>query len=612
MKPLVSSILLLSLTSISFAQAPKISDQIVVTASTLPETVESTPAAVTVITKKDIEERAARDVADVLREVPGLTISRGGSPGKATSLFMRGAASTQTLVLWNGIEINNPYFAGYDWGRVSTAGVEQVEVVRGPFSSLYGSEAMAGVVNVLTTPRTSGLRAEVQSGSHGLRNALVQGAYVGSTLQLSAAIEHRQDDGFNPNDDFRQNSGNLFAKWAPSHAFSVGFAARHTSYDLGIPFNAVGQTLVPSPERRQNGNERQIALPIQQSLGRFSYELTLSESRREDIFRDPLAGGFTNSATDSTTRRARVLTRTTSPIGTIVLGGEGERATVDDSSNFGVNLEHNHRSSQSLFVEDRWSHETGHASRIELSAGARYDHFSTFGSQTSPRFALAFIEGGNKWRIAYGQGFRAPSVGELYFPFSGNPNLQAEQSRSVELGYDVSIGSGGLFSVTLFRSRFRDLIAFDNQTFSFANIGRVRSDGLEVGAEERIGRSLNVAVSYTYLRKNEDETTGERLLRRPKHGGSVAFGWNAGAIDTNLAVTRTGTRFDILAVAPYSRAVNAAYTTIDANLQYRAGRFTPFIKAENLANARYEEVLGYQSPLRRMILGLRFAIGGVR
>ena len=97
--------------------------------------------------------RGARDVADVLREVPGLVLARSGSPGKATSLFTRGAASTQTLVMWNGIVLNNPYFSGYDWGRFSTAGVEQIEVVRGPFSALYGSEAMAGVVNVLTTPR---------------------------------------------------------------------------------------------------------------------------------------------------------------------------------------------------------------------------------------------------------------------------------------------------------------------------------------------------------------------------------------------------------------------------------------------------------------------------
>src|SRR5689334_111449 len=218
-------------------QPVTINDTVVVTASSLPETLQATPAAVTVITRKDIDERAARDVADVLREVPGLVLARSGSPGKATSLFTRGAASTQTLVLWNGIEINNPYFSGYDWGRFSTAGVEQVEVVRGPFSALYGSDAVAGVVNVVTVPAATGLRAEVQSGGHGLRNGVVDGSWATGANHISAALEHRTDDGFAPNDDFRQNSGSAVWRWAPSKTFSLGIAARATSYDLGIPFN---------------------------------------------------------------------------------------------------------------------------------------------------------------------------------------------------------------------------------------------------------------------------------------------------------------------------------------------------------------------------------------
>src|SRR5882757_4636087 len=114
MKSILVFILTLTAISVFGQAAPSASGEIVVTASAMPETVESTPAAVTVITQKEIEQHAARDLADVLREVPGLTISRTGSPGKATSLFTRGANSTHTLVLWNGIEINNPYFAGYD------------------------------------------------------------------------------------------------------------------------------------------------------------------------------------------------------------------------------------------------------------------------------------------------------------------------------------------------------------------------------------------------------------------------------------------------------------------------------------------------------------------
>ncbi len=611
MKPFVSSILALFTAIALFAQTPRVSDQMIVTASDMLETIESTPASVTVITKKEIDQQAARDVADVLRQVPGLTISRSGSPGKATSLFTRGGASTQTLVMWNGIAINNPYFAGYDWGRFSTAGVSQVEVVRGPFSALYGSEAMSGVVNILTAQRSSGLQAEVEGGGRGLRNVRVGGAYAGTTIQLSGAIERRLDDGFDPNDDFRQNSGDFLARWTPAPALSIGIAARHTSYDLGIPFSldTAGGALVPSPQRRQNGSERQIALPLQSALGRTSLELTLSENRRKDDFRDPQDSfGFTDSSTASTSRRARFVSRTPTAAGTIIAGGETERSVVDDRSNFGVSLQRNHRTARSLFVEDRWSAPAGSASRIELSAGARYDDFTTFGGQTSPRLAIAWIRRGGKLRLAYGEGFRAPSVGELYFPFSGNANLHAEHSRNLEAGYDAPLGSNGLLSLTLFRSRFRDLINFDNQTYAFANIGRVRSDGLELGAEEHFGSAFDIGLSYTFLHRDEDEATGERLARRPKHSGSISFGWRSGQADTTLALVRSGARLDILPIGPYSIVPNAAYTTIDTNVQYHAGRFVPFVKVENLANARYEEVLGYRSPGRRLIVGLRFGI----
>lgn len=611
MKLFSASTIILLIAGAAFAQTPRVSDQIVVTASAIPETVESTPASVTVITREQIDQQAARDVADVLREVPGLTVSRSGSAGKVTSLFTRGGNSTQTLVLWNGIEINNPYFSGYDWGRFSTAGVSRVEVVRGPFSSLYGSEAMTGVVNILTTPSKSGVQAEVDGGGRGLRNGRVAAAYAGPALQINGAVERREDNGFNPNDDFRQTSASLLARWTPSTALSAGLAVRHTSYDLGIPFNvnAAGDALVASPLRRQNGNERQIAIPLQSTLGRTSVELTLSESRRHDLFRDPEDPfGFTDANTASTSRRARLASTTPTVAGTIVAGGEAERAVVDDSSSFGVNLQRNRRSARSFFVEDRWGTPIGHASRIELSAGARYDDFATFGGQTSPRLAIAWIGSFGKIRAAYGQGFRAPSVGELYYPFAGNRKLHPEQSRNVEAGYDVPVGSNGLLSLTLFRSRFRDLIVFDNESFSFQNIGRALSDGVELGAEEHIGARFDLGLSYTFLRRDNDETTGERLPRRPKHSGSISFGWHAGRTDTNVVLVRSGARLDILPVAPYAIVSNRAYTTLDANVQFRAGRFTPFVKVENLTNARYDEVLGYRSPARRLIAGLRFGM----
>ncbi|HEX8152082.1 MAG TPA: TonB-dependent receptor plug domain-containing protein, partial [Thermoanaerobaculia bacterium] len=265
------------------------SDEIVVTASALPESVETTPAAATVITREEIEQRQARDVADVLREVPGVVISRTGSQGHAASMFIRGGSSKQALVLWNGIEINNAYFSAYNLGQLSTAGVEKVEVVRGPYSALYGSDAVSGVVNVLTTPARNGATIDVEAGEHGLLNAALSGALAGSRWNAHGAIERRQDDGFAANDDFRSLSILGGATFEPFDGASVGVLARVSDYDLGIPFNVNGTftNFVPTLRRREDGRERHLAIPLRYESGSMAYEVRLSEHHRDDHFEDP-------------------------------------------------------------------------------------------------------------------------------------------------------------------------------------------------------------------------------------------------------------------------------------------------------------------------------------
>jgi vitamin B12 transporter len=599
-------ILFLSALPVLAQQQPTVAQEIVVTASALPEHVEDTPAAVTVITHDDIEARAARDVSDVLREVPGLTVARIGSAGHQTSLFTRGANAAHTLVMWNGIVINTPFFGGYDWGQFSTSGIEQIEVVRGPYSALYGSDAMAGVVNILTVPTRSGLQAFVEGGSRGLLNAQVTGSHVDRGLTLSGAFETRRDDGFADNDDFDQQSANVAVRWTSASQFTIGLTARYTTYDLGVPTNlnfALDQ-LIPSPDRRQDGNERQIAIPIEQNLGTFRYELLLAENRREDTLDDPgdPFGPFFQN-TDSRSRRARLTTHTKTAIGTIVAGAEGESTTVDDVTNFGPNFLDKKREERSLFVEDRYSHAFG-GSRLEISGGARYDDYDTFGSETSPRIAAAWIAGSNKFHAAYGEAFRAPSVGELYSPFGGNVDLQAERSRSIEAGVDHYF-SGGSVSLTLFDDKYRDLIT--NAGFVLANVGRASAHGAEVSANGRVTANVTGGITYTYL-DTEQADSGLELLRRPRHSGSAFVSVHHGIAELNVVVLRTGVREDILPVLPFSRITNDAHTTVDANVQLDFGRFTPYVKIENLTNVEYEEVRGYVSPARRAVVGVRFTM----
>lgn len=586
---------------------PTVSEQIVVTASALPERVDETPAAVTVITHDDIDARAAHDVSDVLREVPGLTVARIGSAGHQTSLFTRGANPAHTLVMWNGIVINTPFFGGYDWGQFSTSGIEQIEVVRGPYSALYGSDAMAGVVNILTVPTRSGMQASIEGGGRGLLNAQVAASHVGGGLTLSGAFESRRDDGFADNDDFDQQSANVALRWTSASHFSLGLTARYTTYDLGVPtnLNAALDQLIPSLQRRQDGHERQIAIPIEQTLGSLRFELLLAENRREDTLDDPgdPFGPFFQN-TDSQTRRARLTMRAKSVIGTIVAGGEGANTTVDDITNFGPNFLDKKREERSLFIEDRYSHAVGE-SHVEISAGIRYDHYDTFGSETSPRVAAAWIAGRNKFRAAYGEAFRAPSVGELYSPFGGNTDLRAERSRSVEAGIDHSFDSGGVVSLTLFQDKYRDLIT--NAGFVLANVGRARARGAELSAKGRVSANVDGGITYTYL-DAEQLDSGLELLRRPRHSGSAFLSVRHGITELNVVVLRTGARQDILPILPFSRTTNSAHTTVDANVQMDFGRFTPYVKIENVTDVEYEEVRGYVSPSRRGVVGVRFTM----
>lgn len=606
MKPLLSVLLpIVFLTTTAAAQVPATSAEIVVTASALPEEVDETPASATVITRERIEAREVLDVADVLREVPGLSIARTGSPGKATSIFIRGGSSKQALVLWNGVEMNNPFFSGYNLGQLSAIGVEKVEIVRGPFSALYGSEAVSGVVNVLTTPSSSFAALDVEGGEHGLFNASAAGAYAAQRFNVHGGVEQRTDDGFAPNDDFDSTSIHAGGTLQLREGLSLGLLARHNGYELGIPRvpNSTSDAFIPSPNRREEGSESQLVVPVRFDTARFATELRLSETRRSEDFVDPEGPfGPETSETDARSRAARAFARATTALGTITLGAEYERAVVDHTSNFNQ-LDERDRDNRSFFLEDRLSLQAAGGS-VEVAAGLRHDHFDTFGSELSPRLAAAFVRGGHKFRAGYGEAFRAPAIGELYSPFFGNAALDPEQSRSIEAGYE-HFGANGSVAVTLFRSDYENLIAF-GPSFAFENIDEASARGVEL-ALSRHYDAVTFALSYTFL-DSEDEATGEELPRRPQHSGSVAIGYDFAPFSAHLVVAHQGQRLDVTDLAPFGFVTNEAHTTADLALHYHLGALAPYVKIENVTDEKYEEVFGYPSAPRRVMAGVRWSM----
>lgn len=592
------------------ASAPvaAVSGEIVVTASAGPDTLESSPAAVTVITREEIEKRAAREVADVLREVPGLTVSRSGSPGKITSLFTRGGSSKQTLVLWNGIELNNPYFSGYDFGHFSTAGVERIEVVRGPFSALYGSEAVSGVVNVITAPRSSFLTAEVQMGERELVNGRVDGAAVTGPFRFLGGVEHRSDAGFAPNDDAAQNTVLGQLDWSPSPRFSLGARARWIGYDVGTPrsVDASGTAFEPRPDRRESGEELELALPIRARVAAVEWELVVSRMSRTDEFEDPDDPfGRTWAITDVDVDRAALTGRTLLGRHVLSAGAEWDDAVVRDASSYGTSIDSEERGSRGVFLEDRLSFRIG-SGILEAGVGVRYDDYDTFGSETSPRAALAWLLGRNKFRAGYGEAFRAPAIGELYIPFFGNRDLESERSASWELGFERYFEDGRV-SLTAFRNDFDELIVYDNVTNRFENVGAGTADGMELGWSQQVSPTLGFSISWTYV-KTEDADTGLEFLRRPENSGSASVHWRDFGWGVSLLGIHSGDRADLTDLFPYGRVRSPAFATVDLVVERDLGGLVPYVKVENATGEEYEEVFGYPSPGRRVIAGIRARI----
>jgi vitamin B12 transporter len=587
---------------------PVARQEIVVTASASPELVSETPASVTVLGAEEIERSAARDLGTLLRLVPGLSVARSGSPGKVASLFTRGGSSKHTLVLVDGVPVNNPFFSGYDFGHLSTAGVERVEVVRGPFSALYGSEAVSGVINVLTARDSGFTSAELQAGERGLLDGRAGGAGGGEAWWASGSLETRRDEGFAANDDLAETSVLAEVRSIGASGFSGGVRARWTEYETGIPrvVDASGAHFVPSLERRESADTLELSLPLQISQGRSSWDVLIARSDRDEAFEDPL-DPFARfwAQTNVETGRAAVTSRFAFDDHTIVAGGSWESATVADASSYGTNLASRRRSSRGVFVEDRASIAFGRGG-VELSAGARYDRFDTFGGHLSPRAAAAYVAGTQKIRAAWGEAFRAPAIGELYFPFFGNEELEPERSSSVEIGWDGEFAAGRV-SVTLFETDFDELIVYDNLANRFENVGSGWARGVEIGASRRAG-PLHIAGSWTFLRTRED-ATGLPSLRRPEQSGSLSARWSAGAWALAAAAVHAGERADLTDLFPYGRVTAEPYTTLDLVIEKRIGEVTPYLGVENAADAAYEEIYGYPSPGRRAVAGVRMMLG---
>lgn len=581
----------------------KFAGQVTVTATGEATEAADVPAAVTVIGPEEIEDSQRDTVSSLLRRVPGLTVVQSGDGGGVTSVFTRGTNSNQTLVLFDGVRLNSPYFGGYDWSVLPTAGLERLEVVRGPFSALWGGDAVGGVVNLIPRTGRRGLAGQLlaEGGEAGWKRGQAEISWASDRVDVLASGFYREGSGSLPNSGYSLGQGLVDAgyTWAPGSR--VGLLFQSLSSDVEIPFTGATVT----PHRHQSADQTLAAIPLRWRItDSWDLEATLSHVDRDFSFRDPDDPfGFTSSDTSADTDQIRLAAGHRMGSHALRFGGEWRGDTVDDRSSFGTNLDGRNVDTTSFFVQDLWR--VSRAVRLQL--GARWDDADRWGSQLSPRVGIGWtVARGWELRASWGRAFRQPSVGELYFPFSGNPGLDAETGSSAEVGAAYT-GNGGACHVelNLFSTNLDHLIQFDYGSYTFQNVGSADITGAELAGGVLLGGDTWLRGQLTWLDTEGDD--GQELLRRPSLSGSLTLSGRLGLdrLRGDLTLLYVGDRDD-LDPTTFGRITVGGFVTANLALAYRLlPALEVTFRVENLTDRRYEAVAGYPSPRRRLMGGLR-------
>lgn len=587
--------------------APPVAADVVVTAEAVPEDAASLAVAATVVDRAAIERSHAATVAELLRSVPGVDVSESGGTGGVTSLFLRGANSNAALVLVDGVKLNSPYFGGVDLSTLGTANVERIEIVRGPFSALWGSEAIGGVVHVVTrradAPGLSG-RAFAGAGNAASREGGATASFREGSVGVTAGFHRRTLEGELPNEFFEGTDLSAALDVGLAEGVRTGFSVRRDTSRTGIPFDGATRT----PRRATTADATTVSVPLSLALAsRTTLEAAATFSDDSPTYSDPDdPWGFTFSETKARRAGGRLVVSHVAGANRVSVGADYERTKVDNRDSYGVQLDGLTTRTWSVFAEDRLSLA---ADRVSVTAGVRRDENDAYGSSTNPRVAVSWdVTAALKVRAAAGSAFRAPSTGELYYPFSGNPALQPERSVSWEAGAEWTFVPGLVLEASLFRTDVKDLIRYDYATFTNVNVGRARMTGAEAVLRGAITSALWARASYVWL-DAEDLDTGLPLLRRPRHRASATVGGDLGRGATaELTGLFVGARDDVDATT-YRRVTSPSYVRLDAAVTGPRflGRLAPYVRATNLLGRVYSEVAGFPSPGRRFVAGLDVA-----
>lgn len=609
---------------------------VIVTATRSPLEVERVPASVTVVTGMELRRQGITHLGDALRIVPGLTVVTSGSFGAPTSLYVRGGQGNYTKVLIDGVAANEPGGA-FDFGTLTVDDVERIEVVRGPSSVVWGSDAVSAVVHIITkrgaAPRTT---VSARGGSFGTVDVAGSLERTGRTLSGAVTAAHHVSQGtYAQNSDYRNSLLGGSATWATPTGGSLRANARYSSLEAHFPTDFTGAPVDPNAYRVE---ERASAgAELRQPAGRVTVIAAVSQALIGASSVDPAnATPGTSTSFDTRTRRQAAELRGEVPVGARLLVTTG--ATVERQRRASASTSTSEFSGLPPAVERQegtaerttaggYADALAHFGRATLTAGTRVDDGETFGSFWTYRVgASAEVREGTRIRGSMGTGFREPSFDEvLPSAFStGNPDLRPERSRSWEVGAEHAFAARRVtVGATWFHQRFADMIDYFADVFPgrYENVASAVARGAELEARVLPAHGWTVDGSVTLV-KTRVETAGfggslsggRALLRRPERSATAAISRSGTRGSVTLRAAHVGARTDVRFFhdAPWSAEETLpAYTKVDLSGELplplgKAGRHAALTaRIDNLFDARYEPAAGYRAPGIAFLVGAR-------
>jgi vitamin B12 transporter len=600
---------------------PVTTDQIVITASRAPEAEAQTPASVTIIDEQRIERLGEPVLSSLLRLTPSAAVATSGPAGSLTEVRIRGAEANHTLLFVDGIKVDDP--ASGDTPRYEILNADlasRIEVVRGPQSALWGSEAIGGVVAVNGLDDAPGYAASAEAGSFGFERASGSGSIANSRASLSAALGFQRATGINSvfgpgdRDGYRNLSGRVRATWHPRDDVELGVSGLalggRSEFDGFDPLTGAHTDTLDSSRNRLSAGRLWAGIGTGSSPWRVQIAATLLGSSNRNFLAD-----IEQNRTRGTRRNLSVqLERrfTTGPVvHRLIAAADTERETFHarDTAFGGFTNQDRSRRHQSLTAEWR-----ADGKRVAGDVAMRHDAFNRFRDATSVRASLlGRVGGGFSLAASYAEGIAQPTFFDLFGFFPGNfvvnPELKPEGSRGFEVSLRYHRRAIGA-SLTAYRQRLHDEIV-NNATFtSVLNApGSSRRAGLEAAFDWSLGGQLKLSANYAFLKATQP-LAGLQVTetRRPRHSGSIALDGSAGRLTYGASIAYVGRHIDNRDTYPFARVTLGSYWLADARLSYRLrSGIEVLARGANLFDQHYQDVFGYRTEPRAVYAGLRLS-----